>query len=109
MYVGNEFAVTDQLPDVLMADDDEQEIIVKNQIIKPILDNLVTNIEKEMQIKHLQKYVELNMEIVEKETTELRKETIIEDILSECIRFVVSSVESNRCKYYLFLQTTKLN
>ena len=100
MYVGDELAVSPTLPDDFMEDDGEDEIVqinVGRQIVKPIVDDLVKNLDlQELQIIQLKKYVELNMEIVEKESKEQRKESIIEDALSDCIKAAVIFVEAKR-------------
>jgi hypothetical protein len=100
MYVGDEFAVSPTLPDDFLESDGEDEIVQINQarqIVKPILDDLVTNLDlQELQIIHLKKYVELNMEMVELESKKQRKESIIEDVLSDCIKAAVIFVEAKR-------------
>ena len=87
---GGDLTISSTIPNVLMEEDDETEIINKEEIVKPILTNLVGKIVEEMKIKHLQNYVQLNMEIVEKETIAQKKEDVIEDILSTCIKNVIS-------------------
>ena len=51
---------------------------------------------QELQIIHLKKYVELNMEMVELESKKQKKESIIEDALSACIKAAVIFVEAKR-------------
>ena len=105
MYVGDEFAVSPTLPDDFMEDDDEDDIVqinVGRQVVKPIVDDLISNLDlQELQIIHLKKYVELNMEMVELESKKQRKESIIEDALSACIKAAVIFVEAKRGKHEL--------
>ena len=102
MYVGDEFAVVSPtLPDDFMEDsDDEDEIVqinVGKQVVKPIVDDLISNLDlQELQIIHLKKYVERNMEMVELESKNQKKESIIEDALSDCIKAAVIFVEAKR-------------
>ena len=51
---------------------------------------------QELQIIHLKKYVELNMEMVELESKKQKKESIIEDALFDCIKAAVIFVEAKR-------------
>ena len=83
---GEELTVSDTIPNVLMEEDDDAEF----EIVKPILNDLVSKIVNELQLKHLENYVQLNMEIVEKETIAQKKEDVIADILSTCIKNVIS-------------------
>ena len=101
MYMGDEFAVVSPtLPDNFMEDDDEDEIVqinVGKQVVKPIVDDLISNLElQELQIIHLKKYVERNMEMVELESKKQKKESIIEDTLLDCIKAAVIFVEAKR-------------
>ena len=102
MYVGDEFAVVSPtLPDDFMEDSDEEDEIVQinvgKQVVKPIVDDLISNLDlQELQIIHLKKYVERNMEMVELESKNQKKESIIEDALSDCIKAAVIFVETKR-------------
>ena len=102
MYMGDEFAVVSPtLPDDFMEDDDEEDEIVQinvgKQVVKPIVDDLISNLElQELQIIHLKKYVEMNMEMVELESKKQKKESIIEDTLLDCIKAAVIFVEAKR-------------
>ena len=58
---GGDLTISSTIPNVLMEEDDETEIINKEEIVKPILTNLVGKIVEEMKIKHLENYVQLNM------------------------------------------------
>ena len=94
MYGGGEdLKISDTLPNILMEGDDEAE----NEIVKPILEDLVKNVTQDLQLKHLENYVQTKMKVVEQETQAEKQaqkteilEIYIKNVLSICIENAVS-------------------
>ena len=54
MFGNQDVGASESIPNVLMEEDDEEEIIVKRQIIEPILHDLVNKIHNDLKLKHLE-------------------------------------------------------
>lgn len=77
-------------PNILMEEDSEVEL----EIVRPILNDLVSNVVTEIGLNHLQRLVALNSEQIHAEQTKMKEKEMFEDLLAKCISDAVERVET---------------
>lgn len=81
-------AFDEELPTVLMEDDNENELA----IVQPIVQDLLNDVIQQSSLKNLQELVDLTLEQVAEET----HEKFFETLLAKCINDAVNIVEKSK-------------